>query len=142
MILNHFNFTQKHKEASKLKANVALINKEKAVVRQKWGREKWITYVGAFMQHRNLMIGVWNNLVKRNEDWDTEQEIQEMFNIEGIRRIPIDGTYRHTYTCIHTYIHTCIQRLPGVTSFAILLQGKILGNLDMIGVKKMQRGRY
>ena len=43
------------------------------------------------MQHRNLMIGVWNGLAKRNEDWDTNQEIEDMFKVESLADIPIDG---------------------------------------------------
>jgi len=74
-----------------MKANVAVINKEKVAIKQKWGRDKWIPYVGAFMQHRNLMIGVWNGFAKRNDDWDTNQEIDEMFKVEGLADIPIDG---------------------------------------------------
>ena len=89
--LNPKESKQKHNDTTLRKANVAVVNKEKAVVKQKWGRDKWITYVGTFMQHRNLMIGIWNGLAKRNEDWDTEREIEDMFKVEGLDDLPIDG---------------------------------------------------
>ena len=48
----HVNLTQDISEV-----NLPLLNKTKAALKQKRGRDKWIEYVSSFMSHRNLMIG-------------------------------------------------------------------------------------
>ena len=50
---------------------IPLINRQRSRTKQKRPRSQWISYVTGFMSHRNLMVGIWNSLAKKNQAWDT-----------------------------------------------------------------------
>ena len=38
-----------------------------------------------------LTVGIWNSYAKRNEDWDTSEEVRDMFEVPYLKTRTIDG---------------------------------------------------